>query len=101
MSSKKATEKKVVEATAAESITADLKTVQIMPTLPDYVPKFDDGVIQKPSCLQRGINVKPKVLMGSGPTNPSQRVIEALSKPIMGLYDDDYLQVCVKKKTDM
>lgn len=47
-----------------------------------------------PQTLRRPIAVKPMVLMGSGPTNPSQRVTEALCKPIMGLYTQELEQVC-------
>lgn len=46
-----------------------------------------------PQTLRRPIAVKPMVLMGSGPTNPSQRVTEALCKPIMGLYTQELEQV--------
>lgn len=46
-----------------------------------------------PKTLRRSILVKPQVLMGSGPTNPSQRVIEALSKPVMGTHTDELHQV--------
>lgn len=49
--------------------------------------------VQVPDCLRRPILVRPKMLMGSGPTNFSQRVIEALSKPLMGIYSDEMYQV--------
>lgn len=54
--------------------------------------EFEDP-IQPPNSLRRRIAVKPMVLMGTGPTNPSKRVSEALIKPVMGLYTDEYTQV--------
>lgn len=54
--------------------------------------EFEDP-IPVPTNLRRPIAVRPMVLMGSGPTNPSKRVTEALTKPIMGLYTDEYLKV--------
>lgn len=45
------------------------------------------------NTLRRPILVKPQVLMGAGPTNLSQRVTEALSKPVMGLYTKELHQV--------
>lgn len=50
--------------------------------------------IPTPNTLRRPIAVRPMVLMGSGPTNPTQRVTEALCKPIMGLYSPELEQVC-------
>lgn len=47
-----------------------------------------------PNTLRRPIAVRPMVLMGSGPTNPSQRVTEALCKPNMGIYTAELHQVC-------
>lgn len=57
-----------------------------------------EKVVQKtgvavPSSLRRPILTRPKVLMGSGPTNYTQRVIESLSKPIMGLYCQESYQI--------
>lgn len=49
--------------------------------------------IQPPNTLRRPIAVRPMVLMGTGPTNPSKRVTEALSKPVMGLYTEEFTQV--------
>lgn len=46
-----------------------------------------------PSSLRRPILTRPKVLMGSGPTNYTQRVIEALSKPMMGLCAAETYQI--------
>lgn len=46
-----------------------------------------------PKTLRHRILVKPQVLMGSGPTNLSQRVIEALSKPVMGMHTEELHQV--------
>lgn len=60
-------------------------------TLEDF--EYEDSIIPVPSALRRPIAVRPMVLMGSGPTNPSQRVTEALSRPIMGLYTPELEQV--------
>lgn len=49
--------------------------------------------IHPPNSLRRSIAVRPMVLMGSGPTNPSKRVTEALIKPVMGLYTEEFGQV--------
>lgn len=54
--------------------------------------EFEDP-IQPPNSLRRPIAVRPMVLMGTGPTNPSKRVTEALSKPVMGLYTEEFTQV--------
>lgn len=49
--------------------------------------------VSPPNSLRRPILIRPRVLMGSGPTNPSQRVTEALSKPQMGIHSADVYQV--------
>lgn len=54
--------------------------------------EFEDP-IQPPTSLRRPIAIRHLVLMGTGPTNPSTRVTEALSKPVMGLYTDEFAQV--------
>lgn len=54
--------------------------------------EFEDP-IQAPNSLRRSIATRPMVLMGSGPTNPSQRVTEALIKPVMGLFTNEFGQV--------
>lgn len=46
-----------------------------------------------PNSLRRPIVTRPRVMMGAGPTNPTQRVTEALSKPQMGIHTDDVHQV--------
>lgn len=46
-----------------------------------------------PNTLRRPIAVRHMVLMGTGPTNPTQRVTEALCKPTMGLYTQEFAQV--------
>lgn len=46
--------------------------------------EFEDPIVP-PASLRRPIAVRPMVLMGSGPTNPSKRVTESLTKPVMGL----------------
>lgn len=62
------------------------------------VPKKLEEMVERypaPAELRRSILVKPQVLMGSGPTNPTKRVTEALSKPVMGLYSPELHQVSV------
>lgn len=59
--------------------------------------EFEDP-IPIPINLRRPIAVKSMVLMGSGPTNMSQRVIEALGKPTMGLYTPEFAQVLIALK---
>lgn len=54
--------------------------------------EYEDA-IPIPSSLRRPIAVRPMVLMGTGPTNPTKRVMEALCKPIMGIYTPDFHQV--------
>lgn len=49
--------------------------------------------VSPPDSMRRQILVRPKILMGSGPTNLSQRVTEAMSKPIMGIYHKETFQV--------
>lgn len=68
---------------------SDTKTGLV--TLEEF--EFEDP-IPIPHTLRRQIAVRPMVLMGSGPTNPSQRVTEALCKPVMGLYSQEFEQVC-------
>lgn len=56
--------------------------------------EFEDP-IPVPNSLRRPIAVRPMVLMGTGPTNPTKRVMEALCKPIMGIYNDEFHQVFI------
>lgn len=82
------------------------------------VPEPTTEIVERfpvPINLRRSILVKPQTLMGTGPTNPTQRVTEALSKPVMGLYAPELHQVSLitspkllilsnktnKKKTEM
>lgn len=51
-------------------------------------PKFP-----APESLRRPIFIRPKILMGPGPTNPVPRVTEVLSKPMMGIYSAETYQV--------
>lgn len=68
---------------------SDIKTTSLV-TLEEL--EYEDP-IPIPQTLRRPIAVRPMVLMGSGPTNPSQRVTEALCKPIMGLFTQEFEQV--------
>lgn len=54
--------------------------------------EFEDP-IPVPNSLRRPLAVRPMVLMGTGPTNSTQRVTEALCKPVMGLYQPDFAKV--------
>lgn len=54
--------------------------------------EFEDP-IPIPNSLRRPLAVRPMVLMGTGPTNSTKRVMEALCKPAMGLYSSEYNQV--------
>ncbi|XP_037028970.1 serine--pyruvate aminotransferase, mitochondrial-like [Bradysia coprophila] len=56
---------------------------------PDTTAVPQTTSVPVPSCLLRPIATKPTFLMGTGPTNFSQRVSEALCKPLMGLYMDE------------
>lgn len=49
--------------------------------------------VPPPNSLRRPIVTRPRVMMGSGPTNPTQRVTEAMSKPQMGIHSADVHQV--------
>lgn len=49
--------------------------------------------VPPPSSLRRSIAIRPMVLMGSGPTNVSQRVHDVLNKPHMGIYQHEIYQV--------
>lgn len=55
--------------------------------------KINDGKVPPPNSLRRPIAVRPTVLMGAGPTNPTQRVTEAMSKPQMGIHSAEIHQV--------
>lgn len=62
--------------------------------------EFEDP-IPVPANLRRPIAVRPMVLMGTGPTNPSKRVVEALCKPTMGIYTPEFHQVFHKSRTSV
>lgn len=69
---------------------SDIKTGLSLITLEEL--EFEDP-IPIPNTLRRPIAVRQMVLMGSGPTNSTLRVTEALSKPVMGLYTPELGQV--------
>lgn len=50
--------------------------------------------VPKPKCFDDEMYVKEKRLMGPGPSNPPERVLHALSKPIMGHLHPETLKVC-------
>lgn len=53
----------------------------------------DKSNLSFPNGLRRPMLTRPKVLMGTGPTNFAQRVSEALRKPLMGLYAEEIFQI--------
>lgn len=56
--------------------------------------KCEDGVtVAKPKCLEKEMFVREKRLMGPGPSNPTDRVLRALSRPMMGHLHPETLQV--------
>lgn len=78
----------------------DSKLISVAKKLAELTTKDPDNTIVQqtanvpvPSCLLRPISTKPAILLGTGPTNFSQRVSEALCKPLMGLYMDETHQV--------
>lgn len=77
------------------SITKKVTDLTIENSSPTEVvqPTVTRANIPVPSCLLRPIATRSKFLLGTGPTNFSQRVSEALCKPIMGLYMDETHQV--------
>lgn len=77
--------KKIASVSIVEHVKAIVEPVNDIVAPPTCVPV--------PNCLLRPIATRPKFLMGTGPTNFSQRVSEALCKPLMGLYMDETHQV--------
>lgn len=73
------------------SVATKLANVSIVEDVDDIVAKSSH--VPVPNCLLRPIATRQKFLMGTGPTNMSQRVSEALCKPLMGLYMDETHQV--------
>lgn len=50
--------------------------------------------VPPPLVLKRALFVPSKTLMGPGPSNCSQRVLEAMSNPVLGHMHPECLQVC-------
>lgn len=73
------------------SVTQKIADVSIDQNTAEIVASARD--VPVPSSLLRPMATRPKFLMGTGPTNFSQRVSEALCKPTMGLYMDETHQV--------
>lgn len=73
--------------TGVVEIKSEKETIVVKPNV---IPKLGVPV---PNSLRRPILTRPKVLMGSGPTNYSPRVLESLSKPLVGLYSAEILQI--------
>lgn len=59
----------------------------------EAVPIKKASGIPVPDSLRHPIHTKSTVLMGAGPTNYTQRVIEAMTKPITGLYSAEFYRV--------
>lgn len=74
-------------------------TISVTKTLSDDVIEAVESVhIDKskfvvPESLRRPILTRPMVLMGTGPTNPTPRVLEALNRPVMGIYTEEVAKV--------
>lgn len=49
--------------------------------------------VSKPKCFANEMYVKEKRLLGPGPSNPSDSVLRALSRPMMGHLHPETLQV--------
>lgn len=71
------------------SITKKIADVSIKEAATDIVTPY----VPVPSSLLRPIATRPRFLMGTGPTNVSQRVSESICKPLMGLYMDETYKV--------
>lgn len=50
--------------------------------------------VAAPESLKKALIVPPKLLMGPGPSNCSERVLKAMAKPILGQLHKETLQVC-------
>lgn len=74
-----------------DSVAKKVNDLSIEETTADIVAPSKN--VPVPSRLLRPIATRPKILMGTGPTNFSQRVSEAMCKPLMGLYMDETHQV--------
>lgn len=53
--------------------------------------------VAAPACLTRPMFVREKRLLGAGPSNPPNAVLNALSQPMMGHLHPETLQVNNKK----
>lgn len=49
--------------------------------------------IPPPESLKKALNIPNKILMGPGPSNFSQRVLNVLSKPVIGHMHTETIQV--------
>lgn len=49
--------------------------------------------IEKPEVLKKTLEVPDKLMMGAGPSNYSQRVRDAMSKPVLGHLHPETLKV--------
>lgn len=49
--------------------------------------------VPKPKCFEKEMFVKEKCLLGPGPSNPSERVLRSLSRPVMGHLHPETLKV--------
>lgn len=51
--------------------------------------------VPKPESLKRPMHIREKQLMGPGPSNPSETVYNALSRPMMGHMHTETFKVSV------
>lgn len=42
------------------------------------------GPVEKPEVLKKPLDVPQKLMMGAGPSNYSQRVMNAMARPVLG-----------------
>ena len=54
-------------------------------------------LVQPPAELKLPLEVPSKILMGPGPTNVHQRVLDAMAKPTLGHLHQEYCKVCEVK----
>lgn len=51
--------------------------------------------VSPPASLKKPLDVPEKLMMGPGPSNYSQRVRDAMSKPVLGHLHPETLQVSI------
>lgn len=49
--------------------------------------------VPKPKCFEEPLYVKEKRLLGAGPSNASEEILKAVSRPVMGHLHPETLKV--------